>query len=102
MNFSYRLADAMSRKGLNQKELAMMADIPQGAISNYCNGKGMPSSEVLFRLSRALSVSMEWLVSGEAANLPCKADSQWKNRALDAEEKLHRLKIAMSDWIKKI
>lgn len=104
MNFSSRLMEAMSRKGMNQKELASMADVPQGAISTYCNGKGKPSSEVLYRLSKALSVSMEWLLSGEVPSHrdPSREDEHWKDRALSAEDKLKRIKSALTGVVKKI
>ena len=104
MNFSHRLLEALVRKGINQKELSDIANVPQGAISNYCNDKGLPSSEVLHRLSKALSVSMEWLISGENShhNDPSGKDTHWRDRALQAEEKLKMLKSAMTGWLKKI
>lgn len=104
MNFSHRLMEAMVRKGINQKELSEIASVPQGAISNYCNDKGMPSSEVLYRLSKALDVSMEWLIAGETIqyNDPSGQDTHWRDRALQSEEKLKMLKAAMSAWMKKI
>lgn len=104
MNFSHRLMEAMVRKGLNQKELSKIADIPQGAISNYCNDKGMPSSEVLYRLSKALSVSMEWLIAGASSqyNDPSGHDTHWRDRALKAEDKLDQIKGSMQAWLKKI
>ena len=104
MNFSHRLMDAMVRQGINQKELSEIASVPQGAISNYCNDKGMPSSDVLYRLSKALSVSMEWLISGESTqhNDPSHQDTHWRDSALNAEEKLKMLKSAMTGWLKKI
>ena len=104
MNFSHRLMEAMVRQGVNQKELSEIANVPQGAISNYCNDKGMPSSEVLFRLSKALSVSMEWLIAGETSqhNDPTGQDNHRRDRALQSEEKLKMLKSAMTGWLKKI
>ena len=104
MNFSHRLMEAMVRKGINQKELSEIASVPQGAISNYCNEKGMPSSEVLYRLSNALEVSMEWLISGETSRTkdPAPQDNHWRDRALKSEEKLKMLKSAMQGWLKKI
>lgn len=104
MNFSHRLMEAMVRQGFNQKELSEIANVPQGAISNYCNDKGMPSSEVLYRLSKALSVSMEWLIAGESSqyNDPSGHDTHWRDRALKAEDKLEQLKGSMQAWLKKI
>ena len=104
MNFSHRLMEAMVRKGLNQKELANICSIPQGAISNYCNDKTAPSSEALYKLSKALDVSMEWLISGDSnspKDIQSSSDTHWRDRALKAEEKLSMLKAAMTGWLKK-
>jgi len=59
--FVFRLKDLMTSKSFTQKELAMRADIAQGAISDYLRSDRSPGAAELFRLSQALGVSMDYL-----------------------------------------
>jgi len=59
------LQSAMQDKGLTQVALADLANTTQTSISRYLRGAGMPRAEELHRLSIALGVSMEWLLTGE-------------------------------------
>ena len=56
----------------------------------------MPSSEVLYRLSKALEVSMEWLISGETSRTkdPAPQDNHWRDRALKSEEEAEDAEIS--------
>lgn len=107
MNFSLRLMEAMAKKSLKQKELSELSNVPQGAISNYCNDKGLPSVEGLYRLAKSLDVSMEWLLGIDDAPLYEHHANQnsdniyWKERAKTAEQKLDALKKGLAVWLKK-
>ena len=46
---------------LTQKQLEEVSKIRQTSISDYLNGKAIPSAEALSRLAAALGVSMDWL-----------------------------------------
>jgi len=61
--FISRLTKAMSEKGLRQSDLAYMANIGQGTISEYLNSeKGRsPGAAELGRMAQSLGVSMGWL-----------------------------------------
>lgn len=59
--FRERLAFLIKRNNLTQMQLCEITKISQGAISDYLKGKSEPKAEALFRLSRAFSVTMEWL-----------------------------------------
>lgn len=54
----------MKRNSLTQSKLADMVKIRQTTISDYVNGKSVPSAEVLLRLSQVFGCSMEWLCGG--------------------------------------
>lgn len=59
--FRERLAFLIKRDNLTQMQLCEITKISQGAISDYLKGKSEPKAEALYRLSRAFSVTMEWL-----------------------------------------
>ena len=59
--FRERLAFLIKRDSLTQMQLCDITKISQGAISDYLKGKSEPKAEALYRLSRAFSVTMEWL-----------------------------------------
>lgn len=79
-----------------------MTGIRQTTISEYTNGKSLPSVEKFFAISRALGVSMDWLWTGaEHANGnptdQSSEESTWKRRAMDAEERLERLEKILQE-----
>lgn len=59
--FSLRLSKATSDKSLTQRELSLMSNIAQSAISKYLGGKGLPRTTELYKLSQVLGVSMDYL-----------------------------------------
>ncbi len=62
--FSERLARLMKSRNINQKTLSTLASIAQGTISKYRNGQE-PKSAELYRMAKALGVSMDYLYSGQ-------------------------------------
>lgn len=66
--FSEKLQEAINAKGWTQKELEGASGINQGSISNYLRGARQPTATQLFRLSWALGVSMEWLMTGRESD----------------------------------
>ena len=57
-----RIKDLMKEKGINQKELAQRSNITECAMSRYLNGNREPRIEAIFRISRALNVSVDYLL----------------------------------------
>lgn len=55
----------MDKRGLNSSQLAKITGLTHSAIVKYRHGR-IPKSIELYRLSQALDVSMEWLISNEA------------------------------------
>lgn len=92
MNFSTRLKSSLKAAGLTQIALARATGLKQSAISSYCNDNGLPSAEALYQIAKALHVSMEWLLVGDAENNQSSDNFSWQARALAAEKKLEVLK----------
>lgn len=59
--FSQRLNEGMKLNSLTQSELAKMIGIRQTSVSDYQNGKSVPSADIFLRISLSLGVTMEWL-----------------------------------------
>jgi transcriptional regulator with XRE-family HTH domain len=60
--FAQNLHRARMQKGWSQSELARRSDIPRDMISNYANGKHLPTIDNLTKLAQALGVSETMLV----------------------------------------
>lgn len=59
IEFGYRLRKLMSIKGITQTELSHRADVRQGDLSAYMNGKRAPTFYVVDRIAKALDVSID-------------------------------------------
>lgn len=57
-----RISRARRYMNLNQKELALKANIAKASLSRYENGVREPKSAVLSRLAEALEVSVDYLL----------------------------------------
>jgi transcriptional regulator with XRE-family HTH domain len=55
--FAQNLHRLRMQKGWSQSELARRSDIPRDMISNYANGKNIPTIDNLAKLAQALGVS---------------------------------------------
>lgn len=86
-----RIALQAKEKFKNQSAFAQAAGMTQGAISHYYAGKRVPSAEMIPAISRALGVSMEYLLTGEGPSVTDANAEEWKTRALAAEAKLAQL-----------
>ena len=60
-----RIAEARKRAGTSQKDLAVLVDKTQQTITNWETGRSAPSLDDLATISRALGVSIDWVVTGE-------------------------------------
>lgn len=60
--FSERLSFIMSKRGLNQKDLAKKTNITESAISYYVKGQRTPSGDILSRMAESLSTTTDYLL----------------------------------------
>ena len=59
---SYRIAEARAKKGWSQADLAKAVGSSQQVISRYESGVNEPKAEILKRLSKALGVTISYLL----------------------------------------
>ena len=65
MKLKERLTYLMNRRGIaNAAELSRMTGLTQVAIRNYMRGLKVPNAQALVRLSRALSTTADYLLTG--------------------------------------
>lgn len=95
--FSQRLSALLEERKMSQKQLSELAHVTQGAISKYLNGQE-PKSAELFRIARALEVSMDYLYSGRNRPKPLNPSARTKA----AEEKLKKVKNQLKDVLREI
>ena len=67
MELKERLRYLMDRRGIkNAAELSRMTGLTQVAIRNYMRGIKIPNAQALIKLSRALSTTADYLLTGSA------------------------------------
>ena len=67
MGFKENLKEELSYQGMLVKELASRAGLNPSSISNYLReNSSVPSADVAVKIARALGVSVEYLVTGDA------------------------------------
>lgn len=69
MNIGKTLKDLRKRKGFSQKDLATKLSTTQSAIANYENNHRQPNLETLIDLSKALEVSVAYIL-GQTNQVP--------------------------------
>lgn len=60
--FQNRLNQAMEIRNMRQVDLARKSGLPKAQISQYQSGKYEAMQDALYRLAKALSVNVEWLM----------------------------------------
>jgi transcriptional regulator with XRE-family HTH domain len=89
MTLGQRIRDRRTDIGLTQDSLATKLGVTSQHISAIENDKRAPSLEFLLKLAKALNVTTDYLLSGEAAIVTptisaIKADSKLSSRARNA------------------
>jgi transcriptional regulator with XRE-family HTH domain len=66
MGFKENLMFELAFSGMLVKELAAKSGVNKYSLDNYLNARGqIPSVEVGYKIAQALSVSVEYLITGE-------------------------------------
>lgn len=58
-------AQIRDSKGMKDSEVAELADIRQGVLSDWKNGKSSPSTKNLQKIAYALNVSTDYILTGK-------------------------------------
>lgn len=59
-----RIISRLKEMQMSQVNLCRDANLSTTAMSAYCTGKRIPETSALYRISKVLNVSMEWLLMG--------------------------------------
>lgn len=78
MSVSQRIIKRREELGFSQSELARRAGLKPPAISQYESGARTPSYEAVIKLSNALSLSADYLMSGKEVNSDIISDTTVK------------------------
>ncbi len=63
-SFGPRLSELLKKRGIKQVELSSDTGLSKNTINYYISGKNFPDTESLYKISKVLNVSMEWLLTG--------------------------------------
>ena len=87
-----RIDQIRRSKNWKQKDIYDRAQMSNVAMSNYINGKRIPDTESIYKIAKALEVSIEYLLTGE----------DFRPELPDQEEKLLELfrQLSPEDKIK--
>jgi transcriptional regulator with XRE-family HTH domain len=89
-NFSRKLRELRTEKGLRQKELAKMVGLHYNHIGRYERGESQPTADALKRLAKAFGVSVDCMVgeSPDSAMMAAPGDDLELTRKLREVQKL--------------
>ena len=60
--FQRRIITAMKIREMRQVDVAKKSGLPKAQISQYKSGKYEPMQDALYKIAKALSVNVEWLM----------------------------------------
>lgn len=63
--FAERLCEALTTRRISAAELSRKINVDEGTISNYKKGKYVPKQPRLDKISKALNVSIPWLMGAD-------------------------------------
>lgn len=81
-----RISSQMEKLNLKQVDICKETNISKNAISNYVNGNRIPDTLSTYKLSKALKVSMEWLLTGEEEVSPATENFEGERGSLSKVE----------------
>lgn len=61
-------AKIRDEKGIRDADVAFLADIRQGVLSDWKSGKSIPSTKNLLKIARAMDVSLDYLTTGKSSD----------------------------------
>ena len=86
--FQERLIEAMRKRDMSAAELARVTGLTEGAISQYKKGNYKAKQDTLEKLSKALNVSIPWLMGAEVPMERHYDTSLAKNKAAQLAAKI--------------
>lgn len=89
MVFSQRLVKSRKYLKLNQRSFAERVGVDQGRVSQWENGKSLPSSSALTEMAR-LGININWLLTGDG-NMMVETQSYKKEGEIFSEELIRKM-----------
>ncbi len=99
MQLGERLKSCRRRAGLSLRELAVQVGVSAQAISKYERNQDVPGSAVLLRLSKALGVSVEYLLRPTKVTLTQPAYRRHRSRMSRKAE--FGVQVQVQDWLER-
>jgi Zn-dependent peptidase ImmA (M78 family)/DNA-binding XRE family transcriptional regulator len=93
-----RIRQARKMKALSLRDLAAKVGLSAQAISNYENGKDLPSSEVLLHLARALDRKVEFFLRPEVVGQITPA---YRKKAKLSGSRLEQITAPIKEWLER-
>ena len=84
-----RISERMNLLGLKQIDIIKATGISKTAISNYVKGNRIPDTISIYKLSKILKVSIEWLLTG--------TDFKEKIQTIETNEDLESVSIRINE-----
>ena len=89
-NVGLRIAQRIKELGLKQSDICDKIGLSTTALSQYCSGARIPDTASLYKIANALSVSMEWILTGkdietENCNMPSDLAAIKRTQCLTAD-----------------
>ncbi len=102
MSIGGKIKKLMDTYKINQKELAKMCNLTEGAISKYVNDERTPRVEVLLRMAKKLQISPEYFLDNKLTEFVEIKSLVARNAGnLTEKEKLELMQILMDSRKKK-
>lgn len=99
-NVGERLSARMKDLKLKQVDICTMTGISKNAVSNYVSGNRTPDTLAVYKLSKVLDVTIEWILTGEELNINQSANNTQRFEELKPEDAI-TLKSYEIDMINK-
>ncbi len=61
-----RIKLKIKESGLRQKDIVEASGVSKAALSNYISGNRIPDTEAIYKISKELGISIEWILTGES------------------------------------
>ena len=98
MNIGERLKSVRLQAGLSLRDFAEKVGVSAQAVSKYERGMDTPSSPVLIRLAKALSVRVEYLLRPINITL---SQPQYRRRAALSKNNENEIQARVQDWLER-
>lgn len=68
MEIGNRIKERQKELKMKQKDILEKTNIAHSSMSTYVTGAGVPNTEAIFKIAKALDTTVEWLLTGEMSN----------------------------------